>query len=293
MNNGLIVPKNKEIVLGAVPMKKVRKKLSWLHRQVTCRSRVLPDCIIIGAMKSGTSSLYNYMSQHPQIFSSLKKEIHFFDGGINPRIDSFMKGEMWYRAHFPLSRNMSDDAMTLEASPLYIFHPLAPKRIFNLVPKVKIIAVLRNPTERAISHYFHSKRDDQEPLSIYEALQEEEERLKPIIKAEDYKNKDFIYHSYKSRGIYHKQIEEYLKYFPRQQILVLSSEDLFGQPESVLERVFEFLNIDKKFKIKNLKPSNVAINRTKVNTSVYEYLDSYFMAHNQALYELIGESYKW
>jgi len=256
-------------------------------------SLTLPDFIIIGAMKSGTSSLFAYLGQHPQLFPSSKKEVHFFDGGTSADVDNYVKGQAWYRAHFPLRKHMSTDSKTFEASPLYIFNPLAPKRIFDLVPKVKLIAILRNPTERAISHYFHEKRNHREPLSIYEALREEEKRLEPVIKVEDYKSEIFIHYSYKSRGLYKKQIEMYLNYFSWHQLLVLSSNEFFNELDSTLRRVFDFVGVDTEFTAKDLKPRNVANYRSEVDADVYEYLNNYFLPHNQALYKLVGKSYGW
>ena len=269
------------------------RRLKWQYRQATWHRRALPDFIIIGAQKSGTSSLHSYLTQHPQLLPAYKKEIHFFDGGLNPGVDNFEKGQAWYRAHFPLNKNISNHQKTFEASPLYIFHPIAPKRIFDLVPKVKIIAVLRNPTERAISHYFHQRRKNREPLSIYEALQEEEKRLEPVIKEKDYKNDIFIRNSYKSRGLYKYQLERYLNYFSWQQILVINSEDCFAKPDKTLKRVFDFVGVDTEFNVQDLNPRNVASNKSDVPPEVYEYLNSYFLPHNQALYELVGESYGW
>ncbi|PSP35493.1 MAG: sulfotransferase [Cyanobacteria bacterium QS_8_48_54] len=269
------------------------RRWKWQYRQATWHRRALPDFIIIGAQKSGTSSLHYYLTQHPQILPAYKKEIHFFDGGLTPGVDNFEKGQAWYRAHFPLKKNISDHQKTFEASPLYIFHPIAPKRIFDLVPKVKIIAVLRNPTERAISHYFIQQRGNTEPLSIYEALQEEEKRLEPVIKEKDYKNDIFRRHSYKSRGLYKYQLERYLNYFSWQQILVINSEIFFAKPDKTLKRVFDFVGVDTEFNVQNLNPRNVASNKSDVPPEVYEYLNSYFLPHNQALYELVGESYGW
>lgn len=274
-------------------LKQMIRRLTWSYRQATWRSRALPDFIIIGAMKSGTSSLFSYLSQHPQMFQSKRKEVHFFDGGLTPEVDNFAKEQAWYQAHFPLRKNMSTDSKTFEASPLYIFNPLAPKRIFDIIPKVKIIAILRNPTERAISHYFHEKRKNREPLPIYEALQEEEKRLEPAINREDYKSELFRHFSYKSRGLYKKQIERYLNYFPWQQILVLNSDELFSEPDNTLRRVFEFVGVETEFKVKDLKPRNVANNRSKVDSDVYKYLNNYFLPHNHSLYELVGKSYDW
>lgn len=99
--------------------------------------------------------------------------------------------------------------------------------------------------------------------------------------------------SYKSRGLYKEQLEGYLKYFPREQIIVINSEKLFAEPENTLRQVFEFVGVDPEFQIQDLQPSNVGYNRNQVAPDIYDYLNSYFRPHNQALYELIGTRYDW
>jgi len=286
-------------------MKTIAKKiiLNWLepfannilekYRQKTWSNRFLPDFIIIGAQKSGTSSLYGYLSQHPELMASYKKEVHYFDGGLDPNVDTFKKGEAWYRSNFPIRRNTRNNQKAFEASPLYIFNPLAPQRISELIPEVKLIAVLRNPVERTISHYFHEKRKGFESLPIMQALKVEEERLKPVIDRQDYKNNTFIHHSYKKRGLYHEQLKRYLNYFPMRNILVINSEALFMQPHDTLRRVFQFVGVDEEFTINDLKPRNVGSNKTEIDPDTYEYLKDYFQPHNQELYKLVGENYKW
>ncbi len=274
-------------------VKAFRLEIILKYKQRTGANRVFPDFIIIGAQKSGTTSLYSYLSQHPQLVPSINKEVHFFDGGLNPNVDTFDKGEAWYRAHFPLNRNMSNNKKAFESSPLYIFNPFAPQRISKLIPEVKLIAILRNPVERTISHYFHEKRNDRESLPIMEALQSEEERMRPVFNEQDYKNNIFIHHSYKNRGLYHKQIKRYLNYFPMSNILVINSETLFTQPHDTLRRVYQFVGVDSEFIINNLTPRNVGSNRNAIDPNVYEYLEEYFRSHNQELYKLIGENYGW
>ncbi|MEM9227886.1 MAG: sulfotransferase domain-containing protein, partial [Verrucomicrobiota bacterium] len=158
--------------------------------------------VIIGAQKSGTTSLYDYLIEHPQLLPASNKEVHFFDGGLTPELDAFTAGEAWYRAHFPLVSSVQAGQHSLEATPLYLFNPLVAARMHELIPEVKLIAILRNPTERAISHFFHEKRYGREPLSIAEAMAAEEERLKPAWENEDFKDEAFIHLSYKSRGHY-------------------------------------------------------------------------------------------
>ncbi|HDD62059.1 MAG TPA: sulfotransferase [Chloroflexi bacterium] len=274
-------------------IKQLAYYLTLKFRKINWSNRVLPDFIIIGAQKSGTTSLYYYLRQHPQLIPSYKKEVHFFDGGLDPNVDNFKKGETWYRSHFPLKRNTSSNQKSFEASPLYLFNPLAPQRIFEQVPEVKLIAILRNPIERAISHYFHEKQNNHESLPIYKALQSEEERLRPIIEKEDYKNICFIHHSYKSRGLYHEQLKRYFDYFPKSNILVISSQALFTDPSDTLRRVFRFVGVDTEFTVTDLAPRNIGSNRSRIDPSVYDYLEKYFRSHNQLLYELMGEDYGW
>ena len=258
--------------------------------ETTWRQRPLPDFIIIGAQKSGTSSLHGYLCQHPQLFSSpFKREIHFFDSSVHKReTDNYEKGESWYRAHFPSQRELDVDSRIFEATPLYLFHPLVPERIFNLVPEIKLIALLRNPTERAISHYYMNMRKNVEPLPMLEAFQQEEARLKNVINEQDYRNELFFRISYKSRGRYAEQLERYLKYFPLKQILLLGSDEFFNDPQASLRRVFDFVGVDPGFKINDLTPRNVGKNKSDVPPAVREYLNEYFLYPNQALYELTG-----
>lgn len=256
------------------------------------RESCLPEFIVIGAQKSGTTSVFSYLGEHPCLVPSSRKEVHFFDGGINPKIDNFKKGIEWYKTHFPTKED-AKDRKAFEVSPLYMLNPLSYKRIFELMPEVKLIAVLRNPTERAISHYFHERRQGLEPLPILEALCAEEERLKDTIEREDFKSYQYIHYSYKSRGMYYDQLEKYYNVFSANNILVLDSEVLFMAPREALRRICEFVGIDPEYKFANLKPVNVGKNRADVDPEVYDYLDSYFCPHNKELYELIGQDFAW
>ena len=155
--------------------------------------RALPDFVIIGAQKSGTSSLYRYLAQHPQVRECVLKEVHYFDGGLEDGIDTYALGPSWYRSHFPLKREMTPGLQTFEASPLYLLHPLVAERIAGLMPQAKLVAMLRDPTERALSHYFHNVRDNdrrrfKEDLGVQAAMDAEAGRLAPVLAAGDYKS---------------------------------------------------------------------------------------------------------
>ena len=274
-------------------MKKGARRLSTQYRQATWRERALPDFIIIGAQKSGTSSLFFYLSQHPLLIPSDVKEVHFFDGGRISGVDQYENGLTSYYAHFPLRSSMANGQQTFEASPSYIFHPLVPERIYKLIPKIKLIALLRNPTDRAISHYLHEKRKGREPLPILEAFEQEETRLKPIWENGNFRDRKFTTYSYKSRGLYKCQMERYLKYFAKEQILIIPSERFFADPLQYLQKTFDFLGVDSNYKVLDLQPKNIANNRIKVDQTVYDYLNGFFRPYNEALYELLGEDFGW
>ncbi len=146
-------------------------------RATTNPMRLMPDFIIIGAMRGGTTSLYSYLTEHPNIGPAYMKEVHFFDV-------YFHKGLPWYRAQFPSTvqkyyteRVQKQNFITGEASPYYLFHPHAPRRIARLLPHVKLIVQLRNPVSRAYSHYYHEVNGGHEKLSFAEAIDREEDRI--------------------------------------------------------------------------------------------------------------------
>src|SRR6266540_3594706 len=150
--------------------KRPLRRLRADYRQLTSGFRGLPSVLIIGAQRSGTTSLFNYLTQHPDVLPPLGKEIHYFDF-------HYARGVDYYRGRFPYSHRLRNGALTLDATPYYLMHPLVPQRAARLLPDVKLIAVLRNPISRALSHYQHEVRGGREPLSFVEALDKEAERL--------------------------------------------------------------------------------------------------------------------
>lgn len=275
----------KQLVPNSIkePAKEVKERL-------ISRFHALPHFIVIGAMKSGTSSLLNYLSQHPQILPSSRKEVHFFDS-------NFDKKEYWYRLHFPLKKELVQGLITGEASPSYIFNPHVAERIYNLLPNVKLIAILRNPIERAISHYFHEIRLKRETLPIMEALQAEEQRIhsdwESMIQNKEFCGWSCIHFSYKKRGIYIEQLERYWQNFSKEQLLIIGSERFFAEPQKTLRKVFNFIEVDAEFEVKDLTPKNAGIQRSNVPATVYEYLEDFFSQYNQNLYQRLGQDFGW
>src|SRR5215210_506392 len=167
---------------------------------------VLPDFLILGTEKGGTSTLYWTLCQHPLIEPATKKEVHFFDSR-----KWFEKDVRWYRSQFPaLPPGDGPKTVTGEASPYYLLHPHTPRRAFVTVPEAKLIALLRNPVDRAYSAYRHKVRRGQETLSFEEALEEEEERtvgeLGKMLADETYRSRAYPLYSYQARGIYVDQL---------------------------------------------------------------------------------------
>lgn len=147
-----------------------RSSLKDKYKLITAPLRLLPNFIIIGAQKGGTSSMFSYLKQHPQLQLPDIKEIHFFD-------NNYQKGSTWYKSHFPLI--IVKNKLTGEASPYYLFHPHVPQRVIQLCPKVKLIVMLRNPADRAYSHYMMQNKRKIDPLPTFEeAIDAEESRLR-------------------------------------------------------------------------------------------------------------------
>ncbi len=151
-------------------------------RIITSQLRGLPDFVIIGAQKSGTTSLYDFVIRHPEIAPALKKEMHYFS--INYKF-----GEQWYRSNFPtnlsrryFTKKTGQKLLSGEASPSYLFYPTVPSRMKKVLPDVKLIVILRNPVDRAYSQYHHSRRKGRETLSFEKAIELEEERRVEIMK---------------------------------------------------------------------------------------------------------------
>jgi len=277
-------------------MLRTKKPASKAYRLITSPLRLLPDFIIIGGKKCGTSSLYNYLVEHPDVAPALRKEVHFFDRRVGRR-DTLL-----YRSYFPTlvqkhyaKRVRGSDLLTGEATPYYLFYPWAPKRVRETVPHAKLIALLRNPVDRAYSHYHHEVRKGTEKLSFEEAIEREAERLGRQrggrLRSEDYDDLSHRRYSYLSRGIYIDQLRSWRELFPEEQLLVLRSEDLFGNPSSVMDQTLDFLDLrvmDHKYYSKDNKGSYL-----EMDPSTKRYLVDYFRPHNERLYNYLGRDFAW
>lgn len=284
------------------------KRFAKAPRALTSRLRVLPDFIIIGAQRCGTTSLYRYLIQHPSIAPAFRKEVHFFS-------KNFRKGPNWYREHFPsyLYKNtiralLGRAFLTGEASTDYIFHPYAAQRAFRTVPRVKLIVLLRNPVDRAYSHYYHEVRKERESLSFEAAIEREPERLnsedtKGFVDR-DYSSYNYLYYSYLTRGIYVDQLKAWMALFPREQVFILRSEDFYADPSTALLQTLEFLEVEK-WELPEYRKYNYGgysrLDAAENNRPLYPSMDGavrkalidYFKPYNQRLYQLLGTDFDW
>jgi len=241
-----------------------------------------PDFIIVGGQRCGTTSLYKNLILNLDVTPATKKEIHFFD-------NNYHKGLGWYKNQF------IESLCTGEATPYYIFHPHSLRRIANDLPNVKIIVILRNPVDRAYSHYQMVVRNKHETLSFEEAINEEITRLNgeldKMINDENYYSFSHQHFSYLARGIYISQLKNVFRYFKKNQILVVSSENFFNNPFNTIKHVSKFLGISYNYKFP-IKIYNKGNNKPmKENTR--KKLEKYYSSYNKKLYEYLGENFDW
>ncbi len=277
------------------PLKRACLRLKRSFELATAESRVFPDFIILGAMRAGTTGFYHYMGKHPLILTVRDKELHFFD-------EQVVQGLDWYRSFFPLRCTMrykrlrfGYKAVTGEASPYYLVHPALPGRIGKALPDVRLIAFLRNPVDRAISHYHFSARLGYETLPMAEAMEKEEERLageeERLLEDPYYRSVPHRRFSYKTRGIYVDQLRRWHEHFPRHQLLIVKSEDYFTRPETVFPRVCEFLGL------RPWTPKDVRRmhhwDLPETERAVREQLREFFKPHNERLYKYLGVDWDW
>ena len=244
-------------------------------------------------MKSGTSSLFHAMAQHPQLVPAKKKEIHYFDDGEAQKTEAPERSLNWYRSHFPLRNMMGKASMTYEATPKYICHPSAAKRIHDLRPDMKLILLLRDPTERAISHYLHSSKNSLDAELLHATMEEEIRLLAPAGGLPTDASAVPDYTSHVGRGLYQKQIDHYLAYFDRNRIFIINSEEFFDDPRTTLSALFEFLKIQTDHSITDLAPRNASKRPKQAWPRTRELLRSFFKPHNEDLFAFLGRRYDW
>lgn len=260
----------------------------------------MPDVLVIGAKKGGTTSVANWLVQHPQVLpmfprTQRHKSPHYFD--IN-----YWRGPDWYLSHFPtrsaraLRRWRSGGAIVGDTSPYYLFHPAAAARIRETAPDVRLIAVLRDPVSRAYSNYWDRVAAGTEELATFEeAVDAEESRTAGVSAAwlQDPRHYSFDHdhHTYLARGRYAEQLRAYFAVFPREQLLVLPLEALKSDPAGAFRRIEDHVGIA--HRAVDLAPRNAREGNPPISRTTQARLSAYYTPYNEELGELLGEDFGW
>ena len=273
------------------------KKIYWnfFRRNIfgiTGPLRVLPDFIIIGSMKCGTTSLYYDICEHPCASPAAYDEIGFFDS-------NFHLGLNWYRSMFPTKRRIEDIrrkegvAITGEDTPFYFWNPVAAKRIQKLLPNIKLITILRNPIDRAYSEYQDLVSSESNSPSFETFIENEinARRKDSSLITEDNFEIFNQKNSYLLKGIYVDQLKIWAGLFPKEQIFTLSTENLNSEPITALESVFQYLNLPD-YKIKNIQRQKQK-KYVPMNSQTRKILIEFFKPHNERLFKFIGKKFDW
>lgn len=266
-----------------------------------------PGFLIVGAQKAGTTSLHNYLSQHPRLVGSKPKEIRFFDRDFN-----FKKGRRWYQNHFKPKKK---SRIYFEATPEYLYRKFAANRIYELYPTTKIIILLREPVSRAYSAYnmyrdFLANRDelpgiikipyiDGQPNNLFEELFNREyfPSFQQVVEEEMLKiqvHSELEEPSCIRRGIYLDQVKRYHKLFNAENVLVIGFKDLISNKIDVLNRILAFLGLEAD-EWKNLteEPQNARNYPSPIDPKLKTELISFYESHNEALFKFLGHKVNW
>ena len=254
------------------------------------RGRMLPDFLIIGSTKCGTTSLHGWMIDHPFV-APTKKEIHFFNM-------NYYRSPDWYRCYFPPERERDAFAaehgrpfLVGEATASYLADHRTPQRAAKLVPKARLVVCLRDPVDRSYSQYHYFRRRGSEPLETFEeAIASEPERLRGEeereIRNPHYNSWKVYRWGYMRTSRYAEHLERWLDAFPRESFLFLKFEDVVEAPQTALERIYEHVGL----------PAHVSDVLPTLNAGTYPpladdtraRLNDYFRPHNRRLCELTG-----
>lgn len=260
-------------------------RINW--GKLTFFLRKYPDFLIVGSQKAGTTSLYNYIAQHSKILQPKEKELHYFDNRFH------RKSSIWYRACMPIAKK---GYYTFEATPGYMFHPKCAERIWRLLPNIKLIFILRNPIDRAYSHYQMNKRGGIEPFDFNTAIEKEKDRLRfernRVFNDDNFEWKIYSNFSYLERGKYILQIKRFLNFFPQEHLFITTLDDLEINPEAVLSSIFDFLNLEQE-NIKINKKFNSFEYSKDIDTATIKKLKEYFSQYNEELFSFLGKEYRW
>jgi len=295
-----IVPRFSQHPLLEKPgLSQIKTSARWCRERaclVTWDKRVLPELILVGAQRSGTTALTEALYRLPTIERPRRgKGSHYFSY-------NYYRGWEWFQSQFPsqvwadrVEKKFGLPLFCFDACPYYLFHPFAIERMAQALPEAKLMVMLRDPVRRAESHYHHSVTHGHESLSFSEALLHETSRLD----GEDEKMRDdwsywshsHEHHSYASKGMYADQIERLLRFYPRDQVLIMQSEAFYSSPDVQLAKVTSWLGLpDVELTKRDNRNSN---EYKKMDGGIRDRLIELYREPNDRLYSLLGEQYDW
>jgi hypothetical protein len=278
------------------PVKTVGRAVSVQLGSATAGRRQLPSFILVGAQRAGTTSLFRALMSHPLVHSAnFHKGVNYFD--VN-----YHRDFSWYQGHFPraaqLRRQVPETAgspITFEASGYYMFHPCAPERIARHLPEVRLVAMLRDPVERAYSAWKHELARGFESESFERALELEDERLagqaERMLADERYQSFSHRHHAYLRRGQYAEQLAALGQHFTPDRIHVIESESFFATPESTYVELLDFQDLPHvlpdRFDRWNGRPGSPMTETTRAR------LREHFAEHDRSLGAMLGREPAW
>lgn len=286
MKNKLIKNKTLRIIFQKLYYQLYQRNIYALTGPI----RSLPNFIIIGTARSGSTSLYYNICKHPCVLSAAYDELGFFDS-------NFHLGLNWYRSLFPtifskwVVKLLHKKSITGEDTPFYIWSPIVAKRILKILPNVKLIIIFRNPVDRAYSNYHLGVRAGTENQSFEDAIKDELKRLKEPITSKDDISKFTIPSSYVVKGFYAEQLEIWFKLFERKQIFITSTEIFESKPQETLNKIHNFLELPKNqaFSIEKHKVASYP----KMNSETRKFLLKLYEKHNSKLFKMINQEFDW
>lgn len=253
--------------------------------------RAVPDFLVLGAQRSGSTSLYRLLSNHPDVtWPALVKSPHWLDANYD-------RDESWYRSHFPLRAELDrhdPPRSTGEAAPYLLYHPAVPGRIARHLPDVRSVAILRDPVTRAWSHYQHELARGKETLGFAEALDAEDERIAPELPHLDepgFVGPHHRRHGYVRRGLYAEQLQRHLDVVGPDRLLVLFTDELKREPQATFDRLCDFLGLRR---IELDMPSrHHTRDYDELDPAIRARLEERFAGPDRDLAELLGRPVPW
>lgn len=253
-----------------------------LGRRSTWWLRPLPDVVVIGAMKAGTSTVYAMLREHPRVRGPERKELHFLDR-------HFDRGPRWYRAQFPVGGSRRS-WLAAEATPYYLSFPPGPRRLATVAPDARLVVLLRDPVDRAVSQWKQRHTEQRDERTLAEVVAEErglsdDEADDPAFDPEAHRRRILVH------GHYAIHLRTWFGRFGRNRVLVRDAADLFAAPQATMAEIFSFLDVEP-ITVRDTSPRNAGVGHEPDDAAVHA-LREYYRPHNEQLFALLGERFPW